>query len=214
MPARRLKRVWIAMTCGLVLALAITACDGSSENQTTKQAARWQPVDQSDLSDMQRAQARQALAAKNALFGGLMQALTAALNDGDPAAAIRVCQEKAPAIAQTVATEHRVRIGRTSWKLRNPDNTPPDWAAGLIAERPERTRYLAGPAGALGVLMPIRLAGTCVQCHGPADQLDPAVKAQLAQHYPEDAATGFAEGDLRGWFWVEAPAATIRREPS
>ncbi len=36
-------------------------------------------------------------------------------------------------------------------------------------------------------------------------KLDPAVKEVLASGYPRDEATGFAEGDLRGWFWIEVP---------
>jgi hypothetical protein len=32
------------------------------------------------------------------------------------------------------------------------------------------------------------------------------VKEALAEHYPEDQATGFQEGDLRGWFCIEVPA--------
>jgi hypothetical protein len=40
-------------------------------------------------------------------------------------------------------------------------------------------------------------------CHGPKEQLIPEVKEQLAKLYPEDSATGFSEGELRGWFWVE-----------
>jgi len=29
------------------------------------------------------------------------------------------------------------------------------------------------------------------------------VKAEVARRYPRDQATGFAAGDLRGFFWVE-----------
>jgi hypothetical protein len=28
----------------------------------------------------------------------------------------------------------------------------------------------------------------------------------LAKTYPGDRATGFAAGELRGWFWLEIPA--------
>jgi hypothetical protein len=42
-------------------------------------------------------------------------------------------------------------------------------------------------------------------CHGPSDSLAPDVADALALHYPDDRATGFTEGDLRGWFWVEVP---------
>jgi len=31
------------------------------------------------------------------------------------------------------------------------------------------------------------------------------VREQLSTHYPDDAATGYQAGDLRGWFWVEVP---------
>jgi len=46
----------------------------------------------------------------------------------------------------------------------------------------------------------------CVVCHGDPAQIPDAVLAALAARYPDDRATGFAEGDLRGWFWVEVPA--------
>ena len=32
------------------------------------------------------------------------------------------------------------------------------------------------------------------------------VKAAIARHYPDDAATGFDVDDLRGLLWVEVPA--------
>ncbi|MGM0774574.1 MAG: c-type heme family protein, partial [Pseudomonadota bacterium] len=37
-------------------------------------------------------------------------------------------------------------------------------------------------------------------CHGKS--IDPEVKAKLDELYPEDQATGFSEGDLRGAFVV------------
>ena len=39
---------------------------------------------------------------------------------------------------------------------------------------------------------------------GPAEEIDAEVMAALAEHYPDDQAVAFAEGDLRGWFWIEA----------
>jgi hypothetical protein len=29
------------------------------------------------------------------------------------------------------------------------------------------------------------------------------VKEKLATFYPQDQATGFSAGELRGWFWIE-----------
>ena len=44
-------------------------------------------------------------------------------------------------------------------------------------------------------------------CHGPKDKISEEVKGQLAKLYPNDTATGFQTGDLRGWFWVEVPTS-------
>lgn len=44
-----------------------------------------------------------------------------------------------------------------------------------------------------------------VRCHGTADSLVPDLAAALREGYPQDEALGFAEGDLRGYIWAEAP---------
>jgi hypothetical protein len=98
-----------------------------------------------------------------------------------------------------------VAIGRTSWRLRNQNNLPPAWANELVAERLAEPAYLVGPDGQLGALLPIRLAKNCETCHGPSGQIGPEIRQVLAEHYPADQATGFVEGELRGWFWVEIP---------
>jgi len=81
----------------------------------------------------------------------------------------------------------------------------PDWASGYVADMVEDPTWVGGPAGELGALLPIRLKGECQMCHGPADSIDEEVLAAIGENYPEDQAVGFAEGDLRGWFWVLAP---------
>lgn len=55
-------------------------------------------------------------------------------------------------------------------------------------------------------MLPIKLKKACLTCHGPADTIAADVKSKLAELYPTDDATGFSEGDLRGWFWIEVPA--------
>ncbi|MFG0283580.1 MAG: DUF3365 domain-containing protein [Phycisphaerales bacterium JB039] len=166
----------------------------------------WAPVAPDQLTAVQQAQRDKALAAREAMFGALLGELTAAMSEGGPAEAIDVCAVRAPAIGAEVARTHGVRIGRTSWKLRNPENGPPVWAELLVDERPQTPRFMADRAGRLGALTPIRLAGACLQCHGAAEQLAPGVAGALERRYPDDEATGFGEGDLRGWFWIEAPA--------
>jgi hypothetical protein len=59
--------------------------------------------------------------------------------------------------------------------------------------------------GRLGVLRPIAERPICAGCHGPAVDLSAAVRSALRLRYPGDRAIGFADGEIRGWFWVELP---------
>jgi len=51
--------------------------------------------------------------------------------------------------------------------------------------------------------IPMR-AEPCLLCHGAPE---PALKAEIDRLYPQDQATGFRPGELRGAFTVSAPAA-------
>jgi hypothetical protein len=107
-------------------------------------------------------------------------------------------------------------IGRTSAKLREPANAAPSWAVGPRNDQPGEQRLSANTGGSLGVTLPITLAANCLAFHGSPDTIDPVVTAAHAAKYPKDQATGFKEGDLRGWFWVEVPpsASTSANLPS
>lgn len=164
------------------------------------------------LTDTQSAQLERANAARREMFGSLMGELNAALSEGDPASAISVCSEVAPSIAEHVGEEHGLRIGRTSFRLRNPANTPPSWAAEAVEQRIGTRMFFAHGDGRFGTLMPIRLMANCLMCHGSRDQLAPGVGEALDELYPDDRATGFTEGELRGWFWVEVPAGRGERD--
>jgi hypothetical protein len=57
----------------------------------------------------------------------------------------------------------------------------------------------------VGVMRPIGTLEMCTSCHGPADEVKARLGDALATAYPEDRATGFGVGDLRGWMWAEVP---------
>ncbi|MCA9293446.1 MAG: DUF3365 domain-containing protein [Phycisphaerales bacterium] len=168
----------------------------------SRHGSGWTGVEEAALTEAQRKQLERATSARDAMYKAVLGELMMGMADGGASGAVEVCSKRAPLIAKEVSESRGVEIGRTSWKLRNQDNAPPTWAALLIDERPEAPKYMANPAGEFGALLPIRVAGTCLQCHGKLEQLDPRVRDQLARLYPEDQATGFASGDLRGWFWV------------
>ena len=106
-----------------------------------------------------------------------------------------------------VGAERKVEIGRTSDRLRNPGNAPPAWARSAVERLAGRPAAEVGPLAVdlgdrVGVLLPIAVKSACLGCHGPAAGLSPKVKEALAAAYPADRATGYAEGDARGFTWV------------
>ena len=136
------------------------------------------------------------------------QDLKAALVDGlaeGPAAAIAACNVEAPGIAARLSVDG-VRVGRSSHKLRNPANAGPDWVEPLLAAYLEDVDNrspvtVALDDGRTGYVEPIIAQPKCLTCHGATLATD--IAERIAALYPEDEATGFAEGDLRGVFWVE-----------
>jgi len=145
-----------------------------------------------------------------ALRDRLQARVKAELAEGGPVKAVEVCRVEAPAIAAELAAAHGVEVGRTSTRLRNPGNAARPWVKPVLAATAETKVGQAGPlvfdlGDRVGVLRPIGMAGACLHCHGAADRLAPGVAAALAAGYPADQATGYAEGDLRGYFWAEAP---------
>lgn len=146
------------------------------------------------------------LAAKDALFTTLSGRLMEAMQQQGPVGAIVVCQKEAPQMAANVGESHGLRIGRTGVRLRNSNNQPPTWAKSLTESQVDTPQFVKLSSGGAAALLPIKLQGQCLMCHGPQEQIASAVQDQLAKLYPDDRATGFREGELRGWFWIEMPA--------
>jgi hypothetical protein len=144
-----------------------------------------------------------------ALGGDLMSMLTSELARGGPAAAIAVCADS----AQERTRRHQqagVMVRRVGTRLRNPANAPDSVErlvlarfAATIAEggAPTDTAFVVGTSAGgneLRFLRPVRVQELCLGCHGPADQLGPEVRQVIVARYPEDQATGYAVGELRG----------------
>lgn len=186
----------------VVFGCAATGVIASSTDQPA--AAEWTQLE--TPGDDRQVQLAIADKARTELATRLMKRLGDSIASGGPAAGIEVCSSEAAGIAASVAEANNVRIGRTSHKLRNPDNGGPAWVAQVVMDRSTAPRFFSGPDGALAVATPIPLGPMCRQCHGPVADIGPEVKEALARRYPQDMATGFEVGDVRGWFWVEVPA--------
>lgn len=127
--------------------------------------------------------------------------------EAGPVEAIEICKVEAPGIPAGLSVND-VAMGRSSHKLRNPENATPDWLAPLLRGFADGSSDLAPVAlsisdGRMGYVEPIVVQPMCLACHG--DALQAEVAAKIKEHYPEDRATGFKAGDFRGVFWVEFP---------
>ncbi|MBK8069071.1 MAG: DUF3365 domain-containing protein [Rhodanobacteraceae bacterium] len=151
----------------------------------------------------------------------LRAALVARMQADGPVAAIDFCHDQAPVIAASVADTHGVRIGRTSLRTRSAANAPTSWQQAVLldfqarstAGEPVQTLRYAGseplPAGtAFRYMQGIPIEAPCLVCHGTA--LAEPVAQAIQARYPGDAATGYSEGELRGAFWAEVPAAAAK----
>lgn len=209
-----------ALLAASALATVLGACTPASAppSDPALPVATTAGADASTMDAGDSAQARAQAAAK-AFSGSLRQQLQARMVEGGPVAAVEFCAVEAPKIAQAMQAEHRLRLGRVpvSGRARNPSNAPGDWQATVLADFEARAR--AGEAAdslalmqsanlpegmALRMARGIAVEPGCLACHGKT--VAEPVKAAIARHYPDDAATGFEVGDLRGLLWVEVPA--------
>lgn len=137
---------------------------------------------------------------------GLQQALRAGMQQG-PVEAISACRVQAPIVAADLSRDGVV-VGRSSHRLRNPANQAPDWVAPIMASYVESSDHHVPQSvqltdARIGYVEPIVTQALCLTCHG--EQLAPELAAKIEDLYPQDRATGFRDGDLRGVFWVEFP---------
>jgi hypothetical protein len=145
------------------------------------------------------------------LKGRVQQSMKA---DG-PAATVRVCADEAQGMTAMVQAQTGVRVGRSSLKLRNPANAGPGWVQDWLrahdaepAASIEPLRLIVDtPEGKVArVALPVAVGAPCMVCHGPSETIPAEIRTVLDERYPDDAATGYAAGALRGAIWAEAPA--------
>ncbi|MFW1676715.1 Tll0287-like domain-containing protein [Pontibacter sp. JAM-7] len=148
------------------------------------------------------------------LAANLSAELQQAISTGGLAAGLHVCNLKAQPLTHAVTEGSEWRVGRTSLKLRNPDNAPDSWelkvlqdfqiqaAAGADLMTLAYAEVLVEDDGrrVYRMMKAIPIGEKCLACHG--SEVKQEVQNTLETLYPQDQARGFAVGDLRGAFSV------------
>ena len=147
----------------------------------------------------------------------LMGALTAAMAADGPQGAIGVCSSIAPALAAQLSEESGATVRRTALRTRNPAakadaverRVMEGWLAAPLGEDGKPRRWTAREGGDYRFLRAIPTLPMCLACHG--ETVAPEVAAAIRAHYPDDRATGFSPGQLRGAFSIRWDEAALRR---
>lgn len=141
----------------------------------------------------------------------LQPELKAGMKNGGPVNAIGVCHSKAPQIAHDLAKSSGWNVNRVSLKPRGASATPDSWETAVMEKF---NAQLASGADIKTIefseivsqngqqefryMKAIPTGEVCLKCHG-TDVAAP-VKEAISKFYPQDQATGYQMGQIRGAF--------------
>ena len=149
---------------------------------------------------------QQASTIANQFIAELKPRLKQAMQEGGPGHAIEVCASAAPRIADSLSADSGWIVRRVSLKSRNASRSVPDQWERDVLESFDR-RQAAGEAadslhfgelvgGHYRYMQAQGVGGLCLTCHG--ENLSTTVSDTLGKYYPDDRATGYQPGQVRG----------------
>lgn len=132
--------------------------------------------------------------------------------------AITVCAIDAPEMTKDFTDRTGYRLQRVSLKVRNPDNTADYYEReilkdfedmknnGTLKKSTVHKRVVYQDSGKyLRYMKPIVVSTPCLNCHGHPSNIQTDVRRFIKRFYPDDEATGYKLGDVRGAISVKIP---------
>ncbi len=170
------------------------------------------------------AEAEQALLARGQAIvkeaGALLSSnLLAAIQAKGLTNALAYCSVKALPLAELVAAGNKVELRRVSHRARNPQGKADAFESEVLRRfqsqlapnQPPPALLTSNRADTVTFFAPVVINNPlCLQCHGePGKDIAPENLTFIRGLYPQDAATGFKQGDLRGAWRVDFPRAAL-----
>lgn len=133
--------------------------------------------------------------------------LTEQMKVGGVIKAVPFCNTMAMPLTDEMSEKNSASIKRTSLKVRNEKNSPNDDESRILNEyknlleenEPLRPVVELDESGKPHFYAPILLQQKCLACHGKVgESVSVKTDSIIRSYYPNDEATGFTEGDLRG----------------
>jgi len=133
------------------------------------------------------------------------------IETGGIESAIGVCKQVAPALAAQYSSDTRT-VKRVSLKPRNSVQGTPDHWERMVLEGFDQDQQAGKPPAGMEVtaygesadgrwfryMKAIPAQAMCLKCHGTEQDIPDGVKALLKAEYPQDQATGYSAGQIRG----------------
>lgn len=143
--------------------------------------------------------------------------LKSSIAERGPADAIDVCAVEAPLLADTIASESGWQVSRVSARPRNSSRGVPDaWERQVLetfdarqtaGELPNTINFGELVDGEYRYMQAQGVEPVCLLCHGETISTD--VLEALQRHYPDDSATGYSVGEIRGAISLSKPRDSV-----
>jgi hypothetical protein len=137
----------------------------------------------------------------------LMKNLSEKMEKGGIAEAVPFCNTMAHPLTDEMANKYDASIKRTSLYVRNKKNEPNQAEIKILNQfetsfsnkEPLKPVVTLDESGKPHFYGPILLQKKCLACHGTVgEEVNIKTDSIIKSYYPNDKATGFKEGDLRG----------------
>jgi hypothetical protein len=201
--------------------LMLAGCSRTTEETTPLIPSAAQPA----VAEAQRQVALQrGRAIATETFDLLRTNLMTAMQSGGISNALPFCSLAASPLTAGMATKHGVTLRRVTRKARNPNGRADAVETAILEKFADALRTGARSATnppppvvtnlsaqTVSFFAPILIANElCLKCHGePGQDIGFEDLAVIGRLYPQDAATGFRMGDLRGAWRIDFPLATL-----
>jgi hypothetical protein len=195
---KRMGKLTLLVICFIVVSIPPSNAQQGSKNIAFEQA----------LMDARKV--------SNQLAEKIRGLLLQEIEKGGFSSAVRVCSELAQEMTLQFNAQAGHEVRRISLKHRNPMNVPDAYEQrkleefNILNQKKELSDEYSEIIEEQGkmylrYLRPLIVAPLCITCHGPKENIPQEVKTILAERYPDDRATGFLVGDVRGAITVKIP---------
>jgi hypothetical protein len=149
----------------------------------------------------------------DASFKTLGSQLRGALKEGGVQNAVQYCNFMANPLVDSLSKKNNVKIRRTTFQTRNPENKPREYEREKLIEyaRAHKNGEKVSPVvreledGTKVFFSPIIIEnGLCLTCHGnPGSTVTEEDYVFIQSLYPDDEAVGYQLGDFRGMWSIK-----------